>query len=148
MSERKERFKDFYAELDARGLLEYGSVIESSLVQALLDIVVPKVGTKAQFDRASLEELGAVDYVRGLLIKQGRYLAGTPGGYRILLPSENADQVTVYINAAQRKLARASMLNRTTPAEHRERDDQVEARIELARSGAESRFQPGGNRTQ
>ena len=143
VNERKERHKEFFAELEARGLLNYGAVIETATVHALLEIELPQVGTKAQFDRASLDELAAIDYVRGQLIKMGRYIAGTNSGYRVLLPSENADQVTLYIDSAQRKLARAAQLNRATPAQYRGRDDQVEARIEMTRSGARSRFRAG-----
>jgi hypothetical protein len=145
MSERKDRYRDFFAELESRDLLAYGAEITTETVHALLGIKLPQFGTKSQFDQASLIELAAVDYVRGQLLKVGRYIAGTPSGYRVLLPSENAKQVEMYIDAAQRKLSRAAILSKNTPRQYRDRHDQVEARIELARSGMRSRFRPSGD---
>lgn len=135
----RETHRDLYDYLKAEGLLEYGSVIPSSLVHDLLGLEVPAIGTKAQFDRLSLIELAAMDYVRNMLLNSGKYLTGTPSGYRILLPSENAAQVEQYISSADKKLNRALKLCRNTPRSADEMPDQIEARILMKQSGAPRR---------
>jgi hypothetical protein len=145
MSERQEALSDFFDELDSRGLLEYGAVIEGNLVRELLEIDLPEYGRKSDFDRAALAELSSVGYVRDQLLKAGKYLAGTPSGYRVLLPSENARQVDALMDSAARKLARARVLNATTPSEFQTQFDQQEARISMTRSGMSSRYRPGGS---
>ena len=136
----RETHRDLYDYLKAEGLLEYGSVIPSSLVHDLLGLEVPAIGTKAQFDRLSLIELAAMDYVRNMLLNSGKYLTGTPSGYRILLPSENAAQVEQYISSADKKLNRALKLCRNTPRSADEMPDQIEARILMKQSGAPRRL--------
>lgn len=136
----RETHRDLYDYLKAEGLLEYGSVIPSSLVHDLLGLEVPAIGTKAQFDRLSLIELAAMDYVRNMLLNRGKYLTGTPSGYRILLPSENAAQVEQYISSADKKLNRALKLCRNTPRSADEMPDQIEARILMKQSGAPRRL--------
>ena len=136
----RETHRDLYDYLKAEGLLEYGSVISSSLVHDFLGLEVPAIGTKAQFDRLSLIELAAMDYVRNMLLNSGKYLTGTPSGYRILLPSENAAQVEQYISSADKKLNRALKLCRNTPRSADEMPDQIEARILMKQSGAPRRL--------
>lgn len=136
----RETHRDLYDYLKAEGLLEYGSVIPSSLVHDFLRLEVPAIGTKAQFDRLSLIELAAMDYVRNMLLNSGKYLTGTPSGYRILLPSENAAQVEQYISSADKKLNRALKLCRNTPRSADEMPDQIEARILMKQSGAPRRL--------
>lgn len=136
----RETHRDLYDYLKAEGLLEYGSVIPSSLVHDFLGLEVPAIGTKAQFDRLSLIELAAMDYVRNMLLNSGKYLTGTPSGYRILLPSENAAQVEQYISSADKKLNRALKLCRNTPRSADEMPDQIEARILMKQSGAPRRL--------
>lgn len=126
---KREAQKDLYAKLRSSGLLEYGSVIRSSVVHELLGITVPDVGTKAEFDSLSLLELAAIDYVRNILLGEGKYLTGTLGGYRVLLPSENATQVEQYISSADKKLSRALKLSRNSPHMQSSLPDQIEARI-------------------
>lgn len=145
MAERGEAMADFFDELEARGLLDYGAVIEGQLVRELMAIDLPEFGRKADFDRAALAELSAVGYVRDQLLKNGKYLSGTAGGYRVLLPSENARQVDALMESASRKLSRARVLNATTPAEFQAQVDQQEARISMTRTGMASRFRPGGS---
>jgi hypothetical protein len=76
-----------------------------------------------------------VDYVRKILLREGKYLAQTKGNYRILLPSENAAQVESYMSSADKKLKRALILSKNTPADTKTmRDaDQVQARIIVKR---------------
>lgn len=126
---KRETYKDFYAELEARGLLDYGSIIESSLVYSLLKIEMPQVASKKTFDQISLIELAAIDYVRNILLGQGKYIGGTSTGYRIFLPSETADQIELYMAQADRKLSRALKLTRSVGRESNSAPDQTEARI-------------------
>jgi hypothetical protein len=132
---KREAQRELYAELDARGLLEYGSVIETPVVHAVLGIEMPAYGTKSDFDKIALFELSAIDYIRNILLGQGKYLMGTDSGYRILLPSENAAQVEQYISSADKKLSRALKLSRNTPTLDMQMPDQTEARILMKRSG-------------
>jgi hypothetical protein len=139
----RETHRALYDALEDEGLLEYGSIIPSAMVHRVLGLEVPAIGTKAQFDRLSLIELAAMDYVRGILLNSGKYLTGTPSGYRILLPSENAAQVEQYISSADKKLNRALKLCRNTPTTDEGMPDQIEARILMKQSGAPRRHLPG-----
>tara|TARA_R110000868_G_scaffold300530_1_gene560956 strand:- start:252 stop:677 length:426 start_codon:yes stop_codon:yes gene_type:complete len=136
----RQTHRDLYDALEDDGLLEYGSIIPSEMVHRVLGLEVPAIGTKAQFDRLSLLELAAMDYVRNILLNSGKYLTATPSGYRILLPSENAAQVEQYISSADKKLNRALKLCRTTPVISDGMPDQIEARILMKQSGAPRRL--------
>lgn len=107
--------KELLTALRERGLLDYGSVIKGEDVRDILGIEYPEVGTKKDFDEVALAELGAVDYVRNILLGEGKFIASHQGDYRILLPSENKRQVDAYIQQADRKLRRARKLSRSTP---------------------------------
>lgn len=120
--------------LESRGLTEFGCVIETGLVHELLGIEHPPVAPKSVYDRLAMTELAAIDYCRGVLLTQGRYLQGTPSGYRVLLPSENKHQVNAYMSSADRKLARALKLSRNTPGEPASSTGQTEARILMKQS--------------
>jgi hypothetical protein len=107
--------KELLTALRDRGLLEYGSVIKGDEVRDILGIEYPEVGTKKDFDEVALAELSAVDYVRNVLLGEGKFIASSQGDYRILLPSENKRQVDMYMQQADRKLRRAHKLSRNTP---------------------------------
>lgn len=107
--------KDLYTELKALGLLEYGAIISRNIVHTIADITIPDFGTKKDFDKCALYELSVVDCVRKTLLNQGKYIAGIPSGYRILLPSENATQVERYMHNADAKLYRAQKLAQSSP---------------------------------
>ena len=107
--------KDLLLELRQRGLLEFGSVIKGSEVRDILGIAYPEYGTKKDFDEVALFELGAIDYVRNVLLGEGKYISSDRGDYRILLPSENKRQIDAYMSQADRKLRRAHKLSRNTP---------------------------------
>jgi hypothetical protein len=125
----REDFRELFEELELRGLTEYGSVIDGNMVRTFLGIVHPDVAPKAVYDKLALAELGAIDYVRNILLGKGKYVTSTPSGYRILLPSENVKQVDLYISSADRKLNRALKLSRNTPKQPGQQIDQTEARI-------------------
>lgn len=129
--------KDLFAELEKIGLIEYGAVIPSHFVREILGIKYPEVGTKKQFDNLALIELSAIDYVRNVLLGRGMYLSQNNGDYRILLPSENAKQVELYISSADKKLNRALKLTRNTPkTDMMMPHTQTEARIMMKKLGA------------
>jgi hypothetical protein len=102
---------------------------------ASIGIVIPPLGTKAQFDALALREMAVIDYVRNILLGRGMYLAYSFGIYRILLPSENLQQVESYISAADNKLSRALKLSRNSPKEVdiASKNHQTSARIMMKR---------------
>lgn len=131
---KRDRLRDVYDTLDRAGLFDFGAVIPRGMVYDLLGLDVPKVASKAVFDRIAMLELQAMDYCRNMLLGHGKYLAGTPSGYRVLLPSENKAQIDAYMESADRKLERALKLSRNSPkASHL--PDQTEARIMMRRKG-------------
>jgi hypothetical protein len=138
---KRDAYKDFLDYLIGDGLTEYGSIIPNELVYQLLKLQVPEVGTMKEFSAISLKVLAATDYVRNYLLGHGKYLLGTPSGYRILMPSENAEQVEAYMSSADGKLNRALKLSRNTPREPDEKADQIQARILMKKEGIRQRRQ-------
>lgn len=134
--------KELFHGLKSAGLLDYGTHIPGEAVRELLGLDMPKFGTKEQFDAVALKELSAIDYVRGLLLNEGKYLAGCRGGYRVLLPSENKAQVEAYMQQADRKLRRAQRLSRTMPTTNMAQNDQTQARIMLKRESVRASLPP------
>lgn len=121
--------RDLLRVLRESDLLDYGSVIETAMVHDALGITVPEVASRAKFNELELLELGAIDYVRNVLLNDGKYIAACAGGYRILLPSENKKQVEAYIRSADKKNRRAHRLSVNTPVQHTTEQDQTNARI-------------------
>lgn len=117
----------------------FGSVMTSEKVREVLSLRMPEVATKKEFDAIALQELAAVDYVRNVLLDEGKYLAMRDGGYRILLPSENARQVESYMHQADKKLRRALKLNKNTPRSGTQKFDNVAARILMKRESIHAR---------
>ena len=135
---KRQRLRDLYDQLRQGGMFEFGAVIPRTLVYELMGLTVPEVASRAVFDRIAMLELQAMDYCRNTLLGHGKYLAGTPTGYRVLLPSENKAQVDAYMESADRKLERALKLSRNSPkASHL--PDQTEARIMMRRKGYRQR---------
>lgn len=135
--------KDLYSELKCAGSLEYGEVIYRKIVHILLDIEIPETGTKQEFDNLALFELAAIDYVRNILLGQGKYLSQHQGDYRILLPSENVRQVEQYMNAADKKLKRALKLSRNTPETDTKTQNNTDIRIMMKRETIKQRRDQG-----
>lgn len=137
---KQDTYRDLLHYLIDEGLTEYGASFPKQLVYDLLGLEVPERGTQKQYSEIALVELAATDYVRNYLLGQGKYLAGTPTGYRVLLPSENAGQIESYVSQADKKLARALKLSRNTPKPAGgERFDQQQARILLRQEGLRTR---------
>ena len=116
-------------------MFEFGEFIERTMIYEQLDLEMPALASKEVFDRLAMLELAAVDYCRNVLLGRGKYLAGVPSGYRVLLPSENKAQVDAYMYSADRKLLRALKLSRNMPDMHSDQPDQTEARIMMKRKG-------------
>jgi hypothetical protein len=95
---------------------EYGAVTTGAEVNAALGIVEPSIGTRAQFQAIEIAILSAVDQARAALLKEGKYLQGVKGNYRVLLPSENLAQVRSYHQQAIRKIKRGDTLLQNTGA--------------------------------
>jgi hypothetical protein len=118
----------WFAMIDA-GLVKYGALIEESFVREVLGIEVPETGSFKTFQRLSLIELNAVDYVREQLLGMGMCMPKHDGMYRIPLPSENSVVVANWVESAARKLRRADKLRRGTQAAQPSEADQTAARI-------------------
>lgn len=107
--------RDLLDYMRSTGLDEYGSVISAVDVRSILGIELPNVATQGEFNSLQLEELGAVDYVRNALLNDGKYFKSNGQAYRVLLPSENHEQVMLYMSSAEKKLKRAIKLEKNTP---------------------------------
>lgn len=114
-----------------KGYTGYGATVDGAEVRAFLGLTMPEVGTKSQYDAVALAELAAIGYVRDALLEEGKYLKGDQGSYRVLLPSENAAQVEVFMANAGKKLRRAQRLAESTPSEFRPTNDNAEARLAM-----------------
>lgn len=136
MSEdKKSPAKDLLAYIREHGLDRHGSFISAKVVRNVIGIELPEVATREEFQLLSMYELSSVDYVRKVLLGEGKYLAQSKGDYRILLPSENASQIASYMSSADKKLKRALILSKNTPGKATSIHDaeQVEARIQVKR---------------
>lgn len=113
------------------GLTEYGSVIPASDIRKMLNLTMPRVGSKQDFDRVALAELAAIGYVRNHLLDEGKYITADGDSYRILLPSENAKQVEAYLEASNRKRRKGLRLLKSTPPGTAEFPSQLESRLSM-----------------
>lgn len=129
--------------MKVNGLISYGATIEKDVVHSLIGVVVPEVGTRADFESAQLAELNAVGYVRNLLIKQGMYLAQEGSRYRILLPHENKLQAESYLRSANKKMYKAQELMKHTPQKTEQIKERIEARILINQHSQDSRSRYG-----
>ena len=123
--------KDFYSWFVANGYTAYGAEVSVDTVREYLGVVRPETGTEKTFSDLALIELGFTDYIRNVLLGEGKYLTCSRGVYRVLLPSENAAQVERYIGSANTKLKRALKLSKHTPAEYKKPNDDTGVRIAL-----------------
>lgn len=110
MDDKKQAGKCLLKHMQENGLDDYGSYIDGDELHAVLGIEMPETATKKVFDQLALVELSAVDYVRNVLLGEGKYITKSGNGYRILLPSETEHQVDAYIRQAKKKLSRAQKL--------------------------------------
>lgn len=127
--------------LESEGLLEYGSFITGEKIREISGIDLPEFGSMEDFKSSALRELSITDYIRGQLIKKGRYLAAVKGDYRVLMPSENDNQVRAYMKSADNKLKRGIRLHDNTPKDYSDSRVKVRlhARSEAVRKSKESR---------
>lgn len=129
--------KEFYAWFVEHGYSAYGAEVPVETVQAFLGIEYPETASKKLYDTLTLIELGYIDYVRNMLLNDGKYLTNSRGVYRVLLPSENAAQVERYVSGASKRLNRALKLSKNTPAEYKKPNDDTVVRIELKKKSIE-----------
>lgn len=126
------RKSTLYEELGERELLEYGVFIPSTIIHQIMGIEIPELATKEEFNRLALEELKVTGDVRWNLLEEGKYLKQTKGGYRILLLSENRDQIESYMDAAVQKNRKAMKLLRNSPPAKGLDPDKVRLEVSLA----------------
>lgn len=133
--EKRSPARDLLAYIREHGLDQYGAFISAKVVRGVIGIELPDVATRDEFQALAMYELASVDYVRKVLLGEGKYLAQSKGDYRILLPSENASQIASYMSSADKKLKRALTLSKNTPTKAGTLHDveQVEARIQMKR---------------
>ena len=124
--------KDLFSLLRDEGYFSYGSIIPITLIHRQLGIQVPEMGTKTMFDNLVLVELAAIGYVRDQLLNHGMYLKKAGQDYRILLASQNAEQVRNLMSGADRKLHRALKLSKNS-SDRKAEQDTVEARLHMKR---------------
>jgi len=108
--------RDVIEKMREYGWLDFGAVTPAQRIRAMFGIKYPEVASKEEFDKLALEELGCVDFVRNQLLNEGKYLKHENGHYRVLLPSENEEQVRRYMENADSKLKRGIKLARNTPS--------------------------------
>lgn len=108
--------RDLYGYMESNGLLEFGSVITELEIHQVLDITYPEIGTRKDFSDLDLLILGATDYVRNILLGQGKAFTSVKRDYRIPLPSETKKYIDNYISSADKKLRRALKLSRNMPS--------------------------------
>jgi hypothetical protein len=119
--------------MEELGLLEYGSHISGNKFRALCGIESIENGNYSDFKRLELEELTYSGYVRNYLLSKGRYFKQERDSYRVLLPSENIEQVRAYMRAADHKLKRGIKLDKNTPTEFRDLGNNEFARMVIKR---------------
>lgn len=108
--------RELYAFLKDTGRCEYGSVITELELHHFLNIEYPEVATHAEFKSMDLMVLSVTDYVRNILLGEGKAFIQAKGDYRILLPSENAKYIERYMSSADKKLKRALKLSKSMPS--------------------------------
>ena len=136
--------KELYSHLNSHGLLEYGSAIKSEMVCDIIGIHYPEHASKQVYDRLSLIEMSAIDYVRNILLDNGKYITQVKGDYRILLPSENAKQIASYITASGNKLDRAARLLSSMPEGDFPDKNKLATRMLMKRDSLRSMKQKNG----
>lgn len=109
--------ENVFKTLNDQGLLEYGATFTAEYFKQLCGIVEPKTGTRKDFESIALAELSAIDFIRNVLIQNGRYIKKDGDSYRVLLPSENAKQADLMRESARKKLKKAKSLETNTPTE-------------------------------
>jgi len=106
---------DLYEFLNKKGMLGYGVSFHKSVVTDFLGITIPEMATMEEFNAIELNILNEIDAVRNKLISEGKYLSYSKGYYRVLLPSENAEQCERYSRSAIKKLRKSIKLAKNTP---------------------------------
>ena len=97
------------------GSLTFGSIFTAESIREMAGITMPTTGTYKEFQEAELKELQVIGAIRDLLLNKGMYLKREGENYRVLLPSENADQIKRMNASASRKYKRALLLEKNTP---------------------------------
>ena len=97
-------------------LTEYGSLLSQKDLNRVLDIHRPVLGTEQVFKEINFLILGATDYVRVQMMKEGKAFTQIKGSFRIPLICENMRVCESYVLSADKKLKRSAQLMRNTPS--------------------------------
>ena len=125
--------KELLAYLRSKGLTDYGSVIPALEIHGVIGVEYPEVGTHEEFKDIDLRMLSVTDYVRNILLDEGKAFTQYKGDYKILLPSENAKYIESYMNSADKKLKRALKLSKNQPINESKNNELESARIVMKR---------------
>lgn len=107
--------KDLLQYMRDRNLTQYGAVLTKRQLYFVLDIDKPEVASEETYKQINFLVLGATDYVRSQMLKEGKAFTQVKGNYRIPLISENKEVIASYMTSADKKLRRALQLSRNTP---------------------------------
>lgn len=130
--------KELFTALVQNDLIGYGAEFPASFVHEVLGLEFPESAPKRVYDDLALKELGAIDYVRNILLGQGKYLESKGDLYRVCLPSENRIYVERYMKSADKKLKRASRLSRSTPQAEAVASSQNDVRMHFKQTSRRS----------
>lgn len=119
-----------WAALQKDGLVGYGNDIPVSYIHEHLDLIMPEIGKRKDFERIQLVEMQAIEYVRKQLLDQGMWITRQGDAYHIPLPSENSHYATNMLSSAARKIKRAGRLVQNTP-QCNQPPDQTASRVLL-----------------
>ena len=108
--------KDLLQFMRNNGLTEYGSLLSQKVLYEVLDIHKPKIATEQVFKEINFIILGATDYVRVQMMKEGKAFSQIKGSFRIPLICENMKVCESYVLSADKKLKRSAQLMRNTPS--------------------------------
>jgi len=131
---------DLYEILNEKGLIYYGSHLSGDLIRHIAGIEEIKddelktMDVKTIRERINTQELAELNVTGALrmdLLERGMYLKKTGLDYRILLPSENADQVKSYLKSSDKKLKRATLLQANTPKQIGNKPNQEITRLQM-----------------
>ncbi len=131
--------QEFLASLRDGGFFEYGAVIKATLFRKFCDIEEIEKATRQEFEAQVLQELSFSGMVKDHLLNHGKYFKKTGTSYRVLLPSENADQVLSYMKSADSKLKRGIKLDKNTPVEFKNHDN-THARLVMKQESIRKRI--------
>lgn len=127
--------------LRQQGMLEYGSVFHQADLLRMFEIIpiseaeaqnLSLLEIRKRIANDALKELSVVEFIRSVLIKEGKAFEKERDQYRIPLPSENIRVIAKLQDAAIKKIRRAKSLMANSPSEVRDQGDAIASRVLIA----------------